>query len=89
MATAAKKSVPSRRPARRPTDEQPGSSMSFAIFEDNGGSYHWKILAGDGATIGRSCDFASYQDAEQAAQLVRDGAASARLERRASVMGSE
>jgi uncharacterized protein YegP (UPF0339 family) len=86
MATAAKKSPVSRRPARRPLDEQTGSSMSFVIFEDNGGSYHWKILAGDGATLGHSGDFASYHDAEQAVQQVRDGAPSARLER-ASAMG--
>jgi uncharacterized protein YegP (UPF0339 family) len=63
--------------------------MSFAIFEDNGGSYHWKILAGDGATLGHSGDFASYHDAEQAAEQIRDGAASARLERRASAMSPE
>jgi uncharacterized protein YegP (UPF0339 family) len=63
--------------------------MSFAIFADNGGSYRWKILAGDGATLGHSGDFASYHDAEQAAQQVRDGAASARLDRRASAAGPE
>jgi uncharacterized protein YegP (UPF0339 family) len=81
MATAAKQSPGSRRRARRATDEQPGPSMSFVIFEDNGGSYHWKILAGDGATLGQSGDFPSYHDAEQAAQQIRDGAASARLQR--------
>jgi uncharacterized protein YegP (UPF0339 family) len=87
MDTIAKKAPGSRRPARRATDEQPGSSMSFAVFEDNGGSYHWKILAGDGSTLGQSGDFASYHDAERAAQPVRDGSASARMERRASAVG--
>lgn len=81
MATATKKSPGSKRSARRAADEQ---SMAFLICEDNGGSYHWKLLAGDGATIGQSGDFASYDEAEQAAQHVRDGAASARLERRGS-----
>ncbi len=89
MATAAKKSPVSRRPARRTPDERRGSPMSFVIFEDNGGSYHWEILAGDGATLGQSGDFASHHDAEQAAQRVRDGAASARFERRASVMAPQ
>jgi uncharacterized protein YegP (UPF0339 family) len=82
MATATKKSPGSKRPRRRAADEQPMSSMAFVIYEDNGGSYHWKILAGDGAPLGQSGDFVSYHDAEQAAQHVRDGAASARFERR-------
>jgi uncharacterized protein YegP (UPF0339 family) len=55
--------------------------MAFLISEDNGGSYHWELLAGDGATLARSGGFASYYDAERAAQQVRDGAASARFER--------
>ncbi len=53
--------------------------MAFVIFEDNGGSYHWRILAGDGAILGQSEGFASYRDAEQAAEQIRDGAASARV----------
>jgi uncharacterized protein YegP (UPF0339 family) len=89
MATAAKKSPGSRRPVRRAPDPQAGSPMSFVIFEDNGGSFHWKILVGDSATVGNAGDFASYHDAEQAVQQIRDGAASARLERRATVMDPE
>ena len=46
-------------------------------------AYHWTIVAGDGATLARSTSFASYDDAEKAAKHVRDGAASARFERRA------
>lgn len=79
MATASKKSPASKRVARRAADEQSPSSMAFNIFEDNGGSYHWRILADDGAALGQSGDFASYHDAEQAAQRVREGAASALL----------
>jgi uncharacterized protein YegP (UPF0339 family) len=62
--------------------------MAFLIFEDNGGSYHWEILAGDGASLGQSGDFPSYDDAERAAQQVHDGAASARFERRGSSIGA-
>jgi hypothetical protein len=43
--------------------------------------------ASTGPTL--SGHFASCEDAEQAAQPVRDGAVSARLERRTSVMGPE
>jgi uncharacterized protein YegP (UPF0339 family) len=56
--------------------------MEFLIFEDNGGDYHWTIIARDGATLARSGSFGSYEDAERAAQHVRDGVASALFERR-------
>jgi uncharacterized protein YegP (UPF0339 family) len=58
--------------------------MEFLIFEDNGSSYHWRILADDGTTLGQSGDFASYDAAEQAAQAICAGAASARFPRRES-----
>lgn len=77
MATATKK----RRAAPQ--------SMAFRICEDNAGSYYWRILAGDGAILGQSVDFASYHDAEQAVQQVRDGAASARFELSGSVASAE
>jgi uncharacterized protein YegP (UPF0339 family) len=35
--------------------------MEFVIFEDNGGHYHWTIVAADGATLARSGGFASYR----------------------------
>jgi uncharacterized protein YegP (UPF0339 family) len=56
--------------------------MEFLIFQDNGGAYHWTIVAGDGATLARSGSFASYDHAEQAAYRVRDGATVARFDRR-------
>jgi len=62
--------------------------MEFLIFEDNGGSYHWRILAGDGSTLGESGDFASYDGAEQAAQQICDGAGAARFRRRERGTGS-
>jgi len=58
------------------------ASMEFLIFEDNGGDYHWTIVARDGATLARSGSLGSYEDAERAAQHVRDGVASALFERR-------
>jgi uncharacterized protein YegP (UPF0339 family) len=39
------------------------------------------VVAADGATLARSEGFASYNDAEQAAQRVREAATSARFER--------
>src|SRR5579871_3710070 len=83
MATATKKSRDNGRLPRRAPEVRVPESMEFLIFEDNGGAYHWTIVARDGATLARSAGFASYEHAERAAQHVRDGAASARLERRA------
>jgi uncharacterized protein YegP (UPF0339 family) len=84
MGTAPKKSRAARQLARGATSANVPTSMEFLIFEDNGGSYHWRLRAGDGAILGQSGDFVSYDDAEQAAQQVREGAVSARLEPRAA-----
>ena len=83
MATATKRSraASSQRPSRA-LDVRVPESLEFLISEDNGGDYHWTIVAGDGATLARSGSFGSYEDAERAAQHVRDGVASALLERR-------
>jgi uncharacterized protein YegP (UPF0339 family) len=87
MATATKKSRASKQLAERQTHEPARSAMEFLIFEDNSGSYHWTILAGDGSPLGGAGDYASYDDAERAAKQIRDGAASARLEPRGSGTG--
>jgi uncharacterized protein YegP (UPF0339 family) len=83
MATATKKSRAAGQLARRARDVRQSASMEFLIFQDNGGAYHWTIVAGDGATLARSGSFASYDHAEQAARRVRDGAAAARFDARA------
>jgi uncharacterized protein YegP (UPF0339 family) len=83
MATATKKSRANRGPRRAPEVRIP-ESMEFLVFEDNGGAYHWSIVAGDGATLARSAGFASYKDAERAASRVRDGVASAPLKQLAA-----
>jgi uncharacterized protein YegP (UPF0339 family) len=80
-----KEAVSATRKARAAPSSLPETaSMTFLIFEDNGGAYHWTIVASDGATLVRSAGFASYEDAERAANRVRDGAASAPLEHRAA-----
>jgi uncharacterized protein YegP (UPF0339 family) len=88
MATANKKSRASRELARPPGRVHGPAPMEFVVFEDNRGSYHWKILAGDGSTLGQSGDFNSHAAAEQAAQQICNGAASARVQRHESATGS-
>ena len=76
MATATKK-VRAKREAKP-------VSMEFLIVEDNGGEYHWTLLDPDGNSLGRSPSFASYEHAEDAAGVVRSGAGTAQLDRRAA-----
>jgi uncharacterized protein YegP (UPF0339 family) len=83
MATAIHESRTAGRLPRCAREVLIPESMEFLIFEDNAGDHHWTIVAGDGVTVARSGNFTSYQDAERAAQHVRDGAASARFEPRA------
>jgi uncharacterized protein YegP (UPF0339 family) len=82
MGTAPKKSRAAGRLAGHARDVHVPESMEFLVFADNGGTYHWRIIAGDGAILAQSGSFASYDHAEQAAYRVRDGAASARFDRR-------
>lgn len=84
MATASKKSRASIELARPPAHAHIPMPIEFLIFETNGGSYHWSILAEDGVSLGQSGEFTSYDDAERAAQQIRDGAASARFQSRES-----
>jgi uncharacterized protein YegP (UPF0339 family) len=57
-------------------------SMRFVVFEDNGGAYHWAIAAASGDRLVKSASFASYEEAKQAAEVVRAGAGSAPFENR-------
>ncbi len=84
MATATQKPGAAKRLTRRGREAGAPVPMQFRMFEDNGGEYHWTIVAGDGTTLARSGGFASYDDAEEAARNLRDGAASGRFERRAA-----
>jgi len=87
MATATKESRAAGQLARRPRSARVPESIEFVIFEDNGGAYRWRIVARDGATLAQSGSFASHDSAEQAAQRVQEGAASARFDRRAAEVG--
>jgi uncharacterized protein YegP (UPF0339 family) len=53
------------------------ASMMFLIAEDNGGRYHWTIIAEGGETLVRSAGFDSYQQAKRAAGIVHRGASRA------------
>jgi uncharacterized protein YegP (UPF0339 family) len=54
--------------------------MQFLIFEDNGGDHYWTLQDRDGNSLARSPSFTSYQDTENAARVVLDGAGAAGLE---------
>jgi uncharacterized protein YegP (UPF0339 family) len=58
------------------------ASMTFLIYEDNGGRYHWTIVAASGKTIVRSASFASHEEAKQAARIVHRGASRASFDDR-------
>ena len=88
MSTAPNKSRAASRLAGHARDVRVPEPMKVRIFEDNDGAYQRRIIADDGATLAQSGSFTSYEDAEQAAQRVRDGAASARLNRRGREMGA-
>ena len=83
MGTAPKKSRAARQLARRPAEANVPAPMEFVIFEDNGGCYHWRLRADDGAILAQSGGFVSYDDAQQAARLVRGGAVLAQFAFRA------
>ena len=87
MGTAPKKARAAGQLARRGRGARVPESMEFVVFEDNGGAYRWRIVAGDGATLAQSESFASLDRAEHAAQLVREGAASASFDPRAGEAG--
>jgi uncharacterized protein YegP (UPF0339 family) len=54
--------------------------MQFRISEDNGGDFHWTLVKRGGENMARSPAFASYQDAQRAAQVVLTGAGFARVQ---------
>ena len=58
-------------------------ASEFLSFEENGGAFHWAIVAASGDRPGESATSASYERAKQAAGVVRSGAVSAPFENRA------
>jgi uncharacterized protein YegP (UPF0339 family) len=83
MATATKHARAGHQVARNAGAPFKQASMEFLVFEDNGGDYYWRIIAGNGETLAESVSFASFEDAEQAARRVREGVGSASFEPRA------
>ena len=83
MATATKNARTANQVVRGAGAVSKSTSMEFVIFEDNGGRYHSRIVAGNGGVLAQSEGSASYEDAERAARHVRDGAASASFKPRA------
>ena len=69
-----------RKARAAPSSPPEPASMAFLIYEDNGGRYHWTIVADRGETLVRSASFGSYEDAKQAAGVVRRGASRAAFE---------
>jgi uncharacterized protein YegP (UPF0339 family) len=81
MATATKKTCAAR-PVAGTTRAEPSvpGALEFLVHQDNGGGYHWEIVAGDGASLAKSPGFASHEDAERAARRVKDEAGRGRFE---------
>ncbi|HWE12115.1 MAG TPA: DUF1508 domain-containing protein [Solirubrobacteraceae bacterium] len=82
MATATKNRRFAKRIDGRTSAVSGSAAMEFRTFEDNGGRYHWTIVDGAGQPLVSSEGFASYDEAERAARAVREGAGTARFERR-------
>jgi uncharacterized protein YegP (UPF0339 family) len=68
----------------RGRDQRSGEGVpsEFVVFESNSGEYRWEIVSGSGATLAQSLAFTSFEGAEAAAVLVREGAGSTRLDSR-------
>jgi uncharacterized protein YegP (UPF0339 family) len=73
-----------RRARAAPSSWPEPASLTFLIYADNGGGYHWTIVADGGDTLVRSVSFGSYEEAEQAARIVHRGASRASFEDRSS-----
>jgi hypothetical protein len=61
----------------------PPASMRFLGFEANGGAFHWAIIAASGDRLMPSATLACYEEAKQAARVVRTGEVPAPFENRA------
>jgi hypothetical protein len=57
--------------------------MKFLAFEENGGAFHWAIVAASRDRLVQSASFASCEEATLAAGIVRCGAGSVPFEDRA------
>ncbi len=73
-----------RRARTTPEPEPDPPAVRFVIYEDNGGGYYWTITSATGEVLARSAEFATYEEANQAAGIVHRGAATASFERGSS-----
>jgi peptidoglycan hydrolase-like protein with peptidoglycan-binding domain/uncharacterized protein YegP (UPF0339 family) len=82
--TAAVSSIRTRRatPDVSPEPDPDPPPVSFLLYEDNSGGYYWTIVADSGQVLARSARFASYEEANVAADIVYRGAAAATFEDR-------
>jgi peptidoglycan hydrolase-like protein with peptidoglycan-binding domain len=56
--------------------------VMFLLYEDNSGGYYWTIVTDGGQVLARSARFASYEEANVAADIVYRGVAGASFEDR-------
>ena len=84
MATPTREARAASQLARDGRGVSESASLEVFVFEDNGGGYHWGIVGGSGRSLAQSGSFGSYEEAAHAGLCVRDGAESARFERRAA-----
>jgi uncharacterized protein YegP (UPF0339 family) len=80
MATATRKAGAPKPVAGGAAGVSETGPTEFQVFRDNGGEYHWTIVAGSGECLAQSGSFASHGDAERAARCVYEGAGSARFD---------
>lgn len=80
MATATQKSRATRRIARNAAVASEPAAITFLVFEDNGGSYHWTLLGTDGESLAHSRPYTTHEEAAHAALAARDSSGTARLE---------
>jgi hypothetical protein len=83
------RSTPLRQTVRGQTRRRAGvravspPASKFVSFEENGGAFHWAIIAAGGDRLIPSATFASYEQATQAAGVVRTGAVPAPFDKQA------
>ena len=80
MATATQKSRATRQAQRRAAVVAESAALTFLVFEDNGGSYHWTLLGPDGESLAHSRPYATHEEAAHAALVARDSSGTARLD---------
>jgi uncharacterized protein YegP (UPF0339 family) len=79
------RAVGSMRRGRATPDASPApepAPVTFLLYEDNSGGYYWTIVADGGQVLARSARFASYEEANVAADIVYRGVAAASFEDR-------